>query len=377
MTAPVRFAVVGTGWRTRFFLRLAAMAPDLLEPVAIVGRTPQRAREALEQARVAAAPFAAHLHDRLPAAGLDHALSLRPDFVIAAVPWETSPEVIRDVVAAGVPVLAETPPAPDREGLRALWSDVGASGLVQVAEQYTRMPGHAARIEVVRRGVIGAPRQVQVSSTHLYHAVSLMRTMLGSGDTAAVTGARVTARQATAPMVDPLTPDGWVGGGAGLPAPEPRTTTIATLDFGEGRLGLYDFVDNQWWNPYLHRRIVIRGSLGEIADDSVLRMTPDGPMGSRLEHRRTGVDLNLEGNALWHTSFDGEVVYRNAWHDARMSEDDLAVAQLLADMGAWTRGEGPEPYPLAQGLWDHALSLAIVDSARTGEDVIVGAEPWA
>lgn len=377
MTAPVRFAVVGTGWRTRFFLRLAAMAPDLLEPVAIVGRTPQRAREALEQARVAAAPFAAHLHDRLPAAGLDHALSLRPDFVIAAVPWETSPEVIRDVVAAGVPVLAETPPAPDREGLRALWSDVGASGLVQVAEQYTRMPGHAARIEVVRRGVIGAPHQVQVSSTHLYHAVSLMRTMLGSGDTAAVTGARVTARQATAPMVDPLTPDGWVGGGAGVPAPEPRTTTIATLDFGEGRLGLYDFVDNQWWNPYLHRRIVIRGSLGEIADDSVLRMTPDGPVGSRLEHRRTGVDLNLEGNALWHTSFDGEVVYRNAWHDARMSEDDLAVAQLLADMGAWTRGEGPEPYPLAQGLWDHALSLAIVDSARTGEDVIVGAEPWA
>lgn len=377
MTAPVRFAVVGTGWRTRFFLRLAAMAPDLLEPVAIVGRTPQRAREALEQARVAAAPFAAHLHDRLPAAGLDHALSLRPDFVIAAVPWETSPEVIRDVVAAGVPVLAETPPAPDLEGLRALWSDVGASGLVQVAEQYTRMPGHAARIEVVRRGVIGAPHQVQVSSTHLYHAVSLMRTMLGSGDAAAVTGARVTARQATAPMVDPLTPDGWVGGSAGVSAPEPRTTTIATLDFGEGRLGLYDFVDNQWWNPYLHRRIVIRGSLGEIADDSVLRMTPDGPVGSRLEQRRTGVDLNLEGNALWHTSFDGEVVYRNAWHDARMSEDDLAVAQLLADMGAWTRGEGPEPYPLAQGLWDHALSLAIVDSARTGEDVTVGAEPWA
>lgn len=377
MTAPVRFAVVGTGWRTRFFLRLAAMAPDLLEPVAIVGRTPQRAREALEQARMAAAPFAAHLHDRLPAEGLDHALSLRPDFVIAAVPWETSPEVIRDVVAAGMPVLAETPPAPDREGLRALWSDVGASGLVQVAEQYTRMPGHAARIEVVRRGVIGAPHQVQVSSTHLYHAVSLMRTMLGSGDAAAVTGARVTARRATAPMVDPLTPDGWVGGGAGVPAPEPRTTMIATLDFGEGRLGLYDFVDNQWWNPYLHRRIVIRGSLGEIANDSVLRMTPDGPVGSRLEHRRTGVDLNLEGNALWHTSFDGEVVYRNAWHDARMSEDDLAVAQLLADMGAWTRGEGPEPYPLAQGLWDHALSLAIGDSARTGEDVTVGAEPWA
>ncbi|WP_062388009.1 Gfo/Idh/MocA family protein [Demequina iriomotensis] len=372
MSAPVRFAVVGTGWRTRFMLRLAAMAPEALEPVAVVGRTPSRARDAVREARVDASPHTAHLDDRLAVDGLDHALSLRPDFVVAAVPWEASPGVIRDVVAAGVPVLAETPPAPDLDGLRALWDAVGASGLVQVAEQYTRMPGHAARIALLERGVIGAPHTVELSSTHLYHAVSLMRTMLGAGDASRVTGATVTARTFTAPMVDPLTPAGWTGSGE----PEPRTTTIATLDFGDGRMGLYDFVDNQWWNPYLHRRIVIRGSHGEIADDAVLRLTPDGPVGSRLEHRRTGHDLNFEGNALWHSSFDGEVVYRNAWHASRMSEDDLAVAQILLDTGRWARGEGPEPYPLAQGLWDHALGLAIVESARTRADVVVADQPW-
>ncbi|WP_062465401.1 Gfo/Idh/MocA family protein [Demequina soli] len=376
MSAPVRFAVVGTGWRTRFFLRLAAMAPDLLEPVAIVGRTPSRAHDALVEARRDAAPFTAHLSDHLPVAGLEQALALRPDFVIVAVPWEASPGVIRSVVEAGVPVLAETPPAPDLDGLRALWADVGSSGLVQVAEQYTRMPGHAARLEVIRRGAIGAPHTVELSSTHLYHAVSLIRTMLGSGSAVTGAGTRVTARTFTAPMVDPLTPAGWVGTPGTVPEPEPRTTTIATLDLGDGRLGLYDFVDNQWWNPYLHRRIVIRGSHGEIADDSVLRITPDGPIESRLEHRRTGVDLSLEGNALWHTSFEGSVVYRNAWHGSRMSEDDLAVAQILWDTGLWARGEAPEPYPLAEGLWDHALSLAILESARTGADVVVGDEPW-
>ncbi len=383
MTTPIRFAVVGTGWRMRFMLRLAAMAPDRLEPVAIVGRTPARAREALAEARRDAAPHTAHLHDRLPAEGLEHALSLRPDFVVVAVPWDASPGVIREVVAAGVPVLAETPPAPDLDGLRALWADVGATGLVQVAEQYTRMPGHAARIAVVEEGVIGDPHTVEVASTHLYHAVSLIRTMLGAGDVAALAGARVTGRTFATRMADPLSPSGWEGGPPGSPAhpgralpSEPRSTTIATLDFGDGRLGLYDFVDNQWWNPTLHRRIVIRGSLGEIADDSVIRLTPDGPVESRLEHRRTGVDLNLEGNALVHTSFDGRVVYRNAWHHSRMSEDDLAVAQILVDMGRWTRGEGPEPYPLAQGLWDHALSLAMIESARSGADVTVVDEPW-
>ncbi|WP_296664630.1 Gfo/Idh/MocA family oxidoreductase [Demequina sp.] len=383
MTAPVRFAIVGTGWRTRFMLRLAAMAPDRLEPVAIVGRTPQRAREALAEARAAAAPFSAHLTDALPADGLGEALARRPDFVVSAVPWETNPEVIREVVATGTPVLAETPPAPDLDGLRALWRDTGASGLVQIAEQYPRMPGHAARLAVIEAGVIGAPSAVELSSTHLYHAVSLIRTMLGSGRPEGVTRATVTARSFTAPALDPLTPDGWVGGAPGTPEhpgtgldPQPRSTTIATLDFGDAGFGLYDFVDNQWWNPTLHRRIVVRGSHGEIADDSVIRLTSDGPVTSHLEHRRTGVDLNLEGNALVHTSFDGRVVYRNAWHHSRMSEDDLAVAQILEDMGRWTRGEAPEPYPLAQGLWDHALSLAILDSARTGADVRVDEQPW-
>ncbi|WP_156155938.1 Gfo/Idh/MocA family protein [Demequina phytophila] len=373
---PVRFAVVGTGWRTRFMLRLAAMAPEALESVAIVGRTPSRAHDALVESRRDAAPFSAHLHDRLPVAGLEQALALRPDFVVVAVPWEASPGVIRDVVSAGVPVLAETPPAPDLPGLRALWSDVGDSGLVQVAEQYTRMPGHAARLALLARGVIGAPHQVQLSSTHLYHAVSLIRTMLGSGSPVSGAGARVTARTFTAPMVDPLTPAGWVAPSGTVPEPQPRTTTVATLDLGHAGMGLYDFVDNQWWNPSLHRRIVIRGSHGEIADDSVLRFTADGPVESRIEHRRTGVDLSLEGNALFHSSFDGSVIYRNAWHGSRMSEDDLAVAQILLDMGLWARGEGPAPYPLAEGLWDHALSLAILESAETGRDVVVGDEAW-
>src|SRR4051794_21384136 len=95
----------------------------------------------------------------------------RPDFVIASVPWAAMPDTTRELVARGVHTLAETPPAPDLDGLRAVWADVGASGLVQVAEQYLLMPAHAARLAAVRSGAIGEPTSVQVSSTHLYHAV--------------------------------------------------------------------------------------------------------------------------------------------------------------------------------------------------------------
>ena len=51
----------------------------------------------------------------------------RPDFVIVSVPWPVTPGATRELVAAGVPVLAETPPAPDLDGLRALWADVGGA----------------------------------------------------------------------------------------------------------------------------------------------------------------------------------------------------------------------------------------------------------
>lgn len=358
-TSPVQttFAVIGSGWRSLFFLRLAAMAPDRLRATGVVTRTAARGQQVTDDWAV---PTHRSVGDALAAD--------RPDFVIASVPWPRMPGAVRELVAAGVPVLAETPPAPDLDGLRALWSDVGASGRVQVAEQYLLMPGHAARLALVRDGVIGEPTSVQVSSTHLYHAVSMIRGLLGV-DMAEVV---VSGRDFVAPLVDPRTPDGWDTAAV----PEPRTTTLATLDFG-GRSALYDFTDNQWWNPLRERRIVVRGSTGEIVDDRVTRMVdPVSPVTSLLSYRRRGVDMSLEGVDLDLVSFDGRVVYRNPWAGSRMSEDDIAVAQLLADTGSWARGDGPAPYPLAQGCQDHAIGLAIGESARTGDDVRVTADVW-
>ena len=294
----------------------------------------------------------------------------RPEFVIPCVPWAQTATTTIELVEAGVPVLAETPPAADLEGLRALWTRVGVSGLVQVAEQYLCMPAHAARLTLVRRGVIGEVTSVQVSSTHLYHAVSMIRGLLDVG-TGPVT---VRAQAFAAPLANPLNPDGWTGSAE----PEELDTTLATLDFGTARMGLYDFTDNQWWNPLRQPRIVIRGTRGEIVDDRVTRLVdPFTPIESRLLRRQAGIDLNLEGVDLQHISFDGEVVYRNDFAGARFSEDDLAVADLLAAMVAWCRGDGEAPYPLADGCQDHLVSLAIMEACRTDQPVTTSAEGWS
>lgn len=357
MSGPVRFAVIGSGWRSEFHLRMAQAAPDRLRAVGVVTLTVEEGERITARWGV---PTVQTIRE---------VLALDPEFVIAAVSWPAMPGVVRELVAAGVKVMAETPPAPDLAGLRSLWHDVGASGLVQVGEQYVLMPGHAARLAVVRDGVIGTPTSVEVASTHLYHAVALMRAFLDVGMDSTV----VNARTFTAPLVDPLTFDGWVTD----PVPAPRTTTVATLDFGDGRMGLYDFVENQWWNPLRSRRIVVRGSLGELVDDVVTRLTVDGPVTSQLAYRRTGVDMNLEGNEVVHVSFDGRVVFANPWVGTRLSEDDIAVASHLVEVGRWARDEAPGPYPLADACQDHALGLAIEESARTGADVRLEPEVWA
>jgi predicted dehydrogenase len=290
--------------------------------------------------------------------------------VVSSVSWGANPGVIQAAVAAGLPVLAETPPAPDAAGLRALWAAVGATGLVQIAEQYLMYPGHAARLELVRRGVVGTPTSVQVSSTHLYHAVSMIRGLLGVGGGPAT----VDAREFVAPLADPLTKTGWTGDDT----PRPAATTIATIDFGGGAMGLYDFTDNQWHNQLRSRRLVVRGSTGEIVDDEVVRLAGERTiLRSPIVRRQIGYDLDLDGYDTDHISFEGHVLFRNEFTGLRLADEDVALATLLTRMAAWCRDEGAPPYPLAKGCQDHLLGLAIGNSVAAGRPVVTAVEPWA
>lgn len=353
------FAIVGSGWRSSVFLRLAYLLPERFRVTGVMTRRTESA-EAVER------DWGVSAHRTL-----DELLAReRPDFVVVSVPWAVTPDIIRDLVSRGVPVLAETPPAPDLEEMRSLWSDVGASGLVQVAEQYALMPLHAARVTVVREGGIGMPSSIHISSTHLYHVVAMMRAFLGVG----LEPARVSSQTFTAPLVDPITPAGWTHDTSLKQA----RTIISTVDFGDGRMGLYDFTDNQWWNPVRPDHLMVRGSTGEVYDETVVRMADElTPVTSRIERAMTGQGMNYEGLELTHLSLDGRIIFRNRFLGARLMDDDIAVAELLERTGGWARSAGEAPYPLAEAMHDHHVGLAIEESARTGAPVELSSEPWA
>jgi predicted dehydrogenase len=315
------FVVIGAGWRAAAYWGLAARL-DGLTCLGAVVRTP----------RELPVPAFASLGD-----------CPRPDFVVTSVSRTANPAVVAEALDRGLPVLSETPPAGDLGGLRALWA---GTGRVQVAEQYLLMPSHAARLAAVRAGAIGTPTQAQVSSTQLYHAVSLMRGMLGAGREPVT----VRATRHTGPLVQPLRRGGWTDD----PAVTTATTTIATLDFGGGRSGLYDFTDQQTRNQLRFRRLLVRGSHGELQDDEVVRLA--GP--------RTIVRAPLATTAP------------RPYPGLRLNDDEIATAAVLHAMAAWVRDDGPPPYPLAEALHDTAVGLAIDEAAATGRTVTTTTEPW-
>jgi predicted dehydrogenase len=345
------FALIGSGWRARMFLKVAREL-GTIRCGGVVVRTPR--------------------HLDVPAfTSLDACLrEVRPDFVLTATPKPVTAGAITEAVDRGLPVLAETPPAPDMHSLRALWSAVGDSGLVQVAEQYPMMPSHAARAALVATGVIGTTTQVQVSSTQHYHAIALIRGLLGVGRGVVA----VRASRFTAPLVSPLSRTGWTEDDQ----PHPTTTTIATLDFGDGRSGVYDFTEQQTRNQLRFRRLTVRGSAGELHNDDVVRMAgPRTLVRTPLVRRQTGYDLDLIGYDTEHITFGSEVLYRNPYPGRRWMDEEIAMATLLERTADWVRGERPEPYPLAEGAQDQQLALAIEESADSDTTVTTSREAWS
>ena len=346
-----KFALIGGGWRAQMFLKVAREL-GTVRCAGVVVRSPRRL-------------------DVPSFTSLDACLrELSLDFVLTATPRQVTPHVIVDAVERGLPVVAETPPAADLDGLRALWSEAGDSRLVQVAEQYPMMPSHAARAALVASGAIGTPTQVQVSSTQQYHAVALIRGLLAAGRGPV----SVRATRFTAPLINPLSRTGWTDDEMA----RPTTTTIATLDFEDGRSGLYDFTEQQTRNQLRFRRLTVRGSAGELHNDEVVRMTgPRTLVHTPLVRRQTGYDLDLAGYDTEHISFGSEVLYRNPYPGRRWMDDEIAMATLLERTADWVRGEGPEPYPLAEGAQDQQIALAIEEAADSDTTVTTSREAWS
>ncbi len=352
------FAIIGSGWRALFYLRIARELPERFRITGLLTRDPEKGRRIEAEWGV---PCCSDLETLLRAA---------PEFVVTSVPWAVNPPTVKALADRDVPVLSETPPAPDIAAMTDLWTYCQERGAkVQAAEQYIFQPLHAARLAIAQSGRLGRVSQAQVSAAHGYHGISLIRHYLGIG----FEDVSITARTFSSPLI--------AGPGRNGPPDTERVEqagqTLAWFDWGD-RLGVFDFSGAQYFSWVRSPRILVRGDRGEVNNEEA-RWLQDfrTPIQAALVRRDTGHGGNLEG--YYHEGYlcGSEWVYRNPMVPGRLPDDEIAIATCLERMGAHARSDGPEFYSLAEASQDHYLGILMDRAAASGETVRSERQVWA
>jgi predicted dehydrogenase len=354
---PIRFSIIGGGYRTGAYLQIAHALPDRFQVDGMFVRDAAKGQELEARWHVKAYRT------------LDELLrASRPHFVVLSLPRSVTPIMLGELAERGMPALTETPPAPDLPGLLAVYELVRRGARIQVAEQYHLQPLHAARLAIVRSGKLGAVSQVQLSVAHDYHAISLMRKLLNIG----FEDVTVSAHRFVSPLV--AGPDR-----SGPPDQEKivqSTQVLAYLDFGD-KFGVYDFCNDQYRSWIRSLRVLVRGDRGEI-DNTQVHYLADfrTPVNLELMRQDAGENGNLEG--FYHKGFlaGSEWVYQNPIAPARLNDDEIAIATCLDKMAEYVAG-GPDFYSVAEAAQDHYVSLMIHRALAAQETVRTTVQPWA
>ncbi|MCY0903216.1 MAG: gfo/Idh/MocA family oxidoreductase, partial [Firmicutes bacterium] len=209
--------------------------------------------------------------------------------------------------------------------------------------------------------------EVQVSISHGYHAISLLRRFLGVAFSPVV----IRGMRFASPLIAGPTR-------SGVPKEE-RVNRVARdmvwLDWGE-RLGIYDFTKDQHRSWIRATHMGIRGVRGEIFDRSVQTLQDyHTPVYLQLTRIHRGEEENVEGSFLSGIVCGERVVYHNPYQPASLTDDEIAVATCLTRMANYARG-GPGFYDLREAAHDHYLAMLMQQAIDSGEEVHSEPQSW-
>ena len=160
------FIIIGSGWRSLYYVRIAKAMPDILCLDAMYCRTQEKADKMAEE-------FGIHT-----TTSIEECIGYKPDFAVVAVNKTSICDVSIEWMDRGITVLSETPAALDMDSLKKLYryhmSDDKTDKKQVVAEQYREYPYNKARIKLVNSGVLGDISCLNISLAHKYHGFSLI-----------------------------------------------------------------------------------------------------------------------------------------------------------------------------------------------------------
>ena len=364
---PLRVAIIGTGKRSDYLYGPIVRAlPQEVELVAVWGRSADSAKRLGESLGVPAYT------------DLDQLIrETAPVIGIVSVNYHSNGQVGLMAVEHGLHVLLETPIAHKLSEADALMAAAQQRGLkVEVAEQFHRRPLEQIKLKLIEAGLFGRVySSFNDFAGHGYHGVSVMRSYLGfDAKPTQVTGA--VRQYELAEHWSRL---------ANKTAPRAETQEHGTIDFDNGRLGIFHWTSVgydaplRWWRSsrfLAERGMGITVGVGLEVQERLSLLAPGGeaPQFITLERRWERVDGGALIAMVAHTGDPAQPIVRwdnpfrptTQGHGQQWHDDEIGVAGCLLSLVNAVRTNREPTYGAAQARLDQEIILAIRQSSLDG-----------
>ena len=362
-----RFVIVGSGWRSLFYVRIAKVLPEMFELGAMLCRTEEKAKRMSEE------------NDIYTTTSIGECREMNPDFVVVAVNKAAIAEVSREWMGYGFTVLCETPVALELDVLNELWKTHEAGGRLVVAEQYKYDGLYQAQLKSLESGILGEPSFLHISLAHEYHGASLMRAYLKEFPLAEFT---VSAKSYAFPTVETINrykkfTDGKV---------VKKNRVVATYEFSDGKVAVYEFDSEQYRSPIRNNYVKLQGVRGEMKDEVFSWLDEvNEPVKAKLvsfnrPFNRDSENPNLESDyecrqiKLVHEHGGEEIVFESPFEGRDLSTEESAIAVLMLQAAEYEReAAGRE---LRNTLQDAYMAILMKQAVETGEKVTSQIQSW-
>lgn len=355
------FIIIGSGWRSLYYVRIAKAMPDILRLDAMYCRTQEKADKMAEE-------FSIHT-----TTSIEECVGYKSDFAVVAVNKTSICDVSIEWMDRGITVLSETPAALDMDSLKKLYryhmSDDKTDKKQVVAEQYREYPYNKARINLVNSGVLGDISCLNISIAHEYHGFSLIRAYLGIKPDENYT---VSGKIYEFPTTQTLTRyDKFTDGRTA-----PKKRCVAVFEFESGKVAWYDFDSEQYRSPIRKNMIKVQGVRGELINNELYYLDENNV--GRKETIVTDINKVMTGNGnpnlaqvneIKKIAFGDKILYEPVWGLRGLSEDETAIATLMCKTAEYSRGQALPPYSLENALADAYAAILLDEAVRTSNKV--------
>jgi len=346
-----KFIIIGSGWRSMYYVRIAKALPEMFEMCAMYCRTAEKAEKIASENNI---------HTTT---SIEECIAYKPDFVVVAVNKTSIYEVSKEWMEKGFSVLCETPPSLKLEELQDLWEMHEQGAKLQVAEQYFLYPTYKGKLNILDSKILGDPYNVTIRAIHDYHAASIVRKILHTG----FENVTIYGKKHKFPVTETLTRyeslfDGKVAD---------KERDRLTLEFENGKMAFYDFSSIQYRSTIRSIYMEVQGSRGEMVNETFRYLDE-----KNLPHEAEIKIEKFKSGQIECVKFEEKSVYQCPYEDRSLSEDETAIAGLMVGMKEYNL-TGKEVYPLADAMQDAYITIMMQQAlANSNQEIKMRSQKW-